>query len=139
MKNRILLLAGLFLFVSALVGCGDGKEAKTEEGKATAKVEKSEEIKAAAPAPEAKPPEQQPAVGAEQKAPEASAGEMTIVGSVDAAGKVTAEDGQSYLIADNDAGKELIKLAAKKVEVKGTVSEKEGAKIMTVTAYQEAK
>lgn len=134
MKNRILLLAILFLFVSALVGCGDGKEAKTEEGKATAKVEKTEEVKAPAPASEAQPP-----AAAEEKAPQAAEGEVTILGSVDAAGKVTAEDGQSYLIADNDTGKELIKLAPKKVEVKGTVSEKEGAKTITVTAYQEAK
>ena len=139
MKMKLLSLAVLFLFVSALMGCGEKKEAKTEEGKATAKVEKAAEPTAAAPAPEQKPPEQQPAAVAEQKAPEPAAGEVTIVGSVDTAGKVIAENGQAYVIVDNDAGKELIKMVAKKVEVKGAVSEKEGAKIITVTAYQEAK
>ncbi|MCJ7594216.1 MAG: hypothetical protein MUO52_05525 [Desulfobacterales bacterium] len=137
MKMKLLSLAVLFLFVSALMGCGEKKEAKTEEGKATAKVEKAEDPTAAAP--EQKPPEQQPAAVAEQKAPEPAAGEVTIVGSVDTAGKVIAEDGQAYVIVDNDAGKELIKMVAKKVEVKGAVSEKEGAKTITVTAYQEAK
>ena len=138
MKIKLLSLAVLFLLVSALMGCGEGKEAKNEEGKATAKVEKAEEPTAAAPASGQNAPEQQPAAVAEQKAPEPAAGEVTIVGSIDAAGKVIAEDGQAYVIVDNDAGKELVKMVAKKVEVKGAVSEKEGAKTITVTAYQEA-
>ena len=63
--------------------------------------------------------------------------EMTITGTVNAEGQLEADDGQTYTIStDNEMGKDLTSAVDKKVEVKGTVSEAEGKRVIEVTSYE---
>jgi len=64
-----------------------------------------------------------------------AADEVTITGTVTEEGIMT-DEGELYGLADNDQGQELMELADKKVEVKGTVEESEGKKVITVTSYE---
>jgi hypothetical protein len=41
-----------------------------------------------------------------------------------------------YEVADNEKGGELLELVDKKVEATGTVEERDGKKVITVTDYQ---
>ncbi|MBN2122913.1 MAG: hypothetical protein JW821_01350 [Deltaproteobacteria bacterium] len=68
-----------------------------------------------------------------------AADEMTVVGTVNADGDLVGDDGQTYYIGENEKGDELANQANKKFEVKGTVSEKEGAKTIMVTEFSEIK
>jgi len=117
MKVKVLALLAAAVLALSLAACGDQQAAKTEENPpATA-----EQAATVQPAQE----------------PSADAAEVMLSGTVDDAGKITADDGQAYAIADTDMGKEVVKLASKKVELKGTVTETEGAKTITVIEYKE--
>lgn len=119
MKVKVFALMAAAAWVLSLAACGDQKAAKTEE-KAPATTEQAATVQ---------PAQEQAAASAE----------VMVSGTVDPAGKITADDGQAYTIADTDMGKEVVKLASKKVEVKGTVTEVEGAKTVTVIEYKEIK
>jgi len=67
----------------------------------------------------------------------AGAEDMTIKGTVNAEGQLVADDGETYAIStDNEMGQNLTSAVEKKVEVKGTVSETEGKKIIEVMSYE---
>jgi Rieske Fe-S protein len=83
--------------------------------------------------------------GAQPAAPKKAGPEkVTITGTVtevkDAKGKVThvsiATDQGDFLVLKKGKGKELLKLANKKVEATGTVKEVKGKKHITVSAYK---
>ncbi len=71
--------------------------------------------------------------------------EESIIGTVtaattDSSGKVTAvkivtDDGE-YLVANNDKGKELLKLVDKDVDASGSIKESGGKKTITVTEFE---
>jgi outer membrane usher protein FimD/PapC len=63
------------------------------------------------------------------------AAEVTIKGTISEKG-IVADDGEVYAVAETDKGKELIGLVDKKVEVTGSVEEREGKKVITVTNYK---
>ena len=63
------------------------------------------------------------------------AAEVTITGKITDEG-IVADDGQVYAVAENDKGDEMMELVDKKVKATGTVEEKEGAKVITVTAFE---
>jgi hypothetical protein len=46
------------------------------------------------------------------------------------------KDGQAFSIADNEQGNELLTHVGEKVEVKGTVMESEGKKLIDVSSYK---
>ena len=118
MKIKVIVLLAAAGLVLSLFACSEQKAAKTEEQAAP----KTEQSATAQPA-------------GEQQA--AAPAEVTVSGTVDAAGKITADDGQAYSIADNDMGNEVLKMAGKKVELKGTETEADGVKKITVTEYKE--
>lgn len=61
---------------------------------------------------------------------------MTIVGKVQQ-GKILADDGKEYMVADNAKGKELMKdHMGHKVEVKGKVSEKNGQQKIVISSIK---
>lgn len=63
--------------------------------------------------------------------------DMTLIsGKVTADNELIADDGQVYNIADTKGGKGLLKNVDKIVEVKGTVSEKDGKKEITVKSFR---
>jgi len=63
------------------------------------------------------------------------AAEVKIKGTISEEG-IMADDGQVYEVADNEKGGELLELVDKKVEATGTVEERDGKKVITVTDYQ---
>ena len=76
------------------------------------------------------------AFSAEKKAAVPSMGqEIMITGMVNNASQLVAKDGQTFQIAETKAGMELSSYVGMKVQVKGTVMEKEGKKHITVSNY----
>ena len=63
------------------------------------------------------------------------AGEMTIQGKVSEEG-IVADDGQVYVVADSEKGTELMGHANKRVRITGTVEEREGKRVLTVTGFK---
>ena len=63
------------------------------------------------------------------------ADEVTITGTISEDG-IVADDGQMYDVAENDKGEELMELVNKKVRVTGTVEEREGKTVITVTGFE---
>ena len=63
------------------------------------------------------------------------AAEVTITGTISEEG-IVADDGQVYAVAENDKGDELMGLVNKKVRVTGTVEEREGKTVITVTGFE---
>jgi hypothetical protein len=59
-----------------------------------------------------------------------------ISGKVTAENKLVADDGQIYNIADTEGGQDLLQNVDKMVEVKGTVSEKDGQKEIMVNSFK---
>jgi hypothetical protein len=77
------------------------------------------------------------AFSADKKAATPSmAQEIMITGMVNNANQVVAKDGQTFQIADTKEGMELSSYVGMKVQVKGTVMEKEGKKQITVSNYE---
>jgi hypothetical protein len=66
------------------------------------------------------------------------AAEVTITGTISEEG-IVADDGQVYAVAENDRGVELMGLVDKKVRVTGTVEEREGKTVITVTGFKVVK
>jgi hypothetical protein len=73
------------------------------------------------------------ALSAEKKAAEQ---EIMITGTIDDANQLVDKEGQIYSIADTKEGNELVTHVGKKVQVKGTVLESEGQKLIKVSAYE---
>jgi hypothetical protein len=108
-----LVLAG-FTFAA---GCQKAEEKKVSQAPAGT----------TAPAPEEKK--------AEEGKP-GSPGELTITGRVSERGDIVAEDGKEYVVAAEDMRKEFTGLVNKKVKATGTVEEREGKTVITVTSYE---
>ena len=60
----------------------------------------------------------------------------SISGKITAENELVADDGQVYNIADTEGGQNLLQNVDKTVEVKGTVSEKDGKKEITVDSFR---
>ena len=60
----------------------------------------------------------------------------SISGTITPDNQLLGDDGQTYSVADDQSGKDLLQNVDKKVEVKGTVSEKEGMKQITVKSFK---
>jgi hypothetical protein len=75
------------------------------------------------------------ALSAEKQAAEQDQGIM-ITGTINNSNQLVDKDGQIFGVADNEQGKELLSHVGMKVQVKGTVMESEGNKLITVTAYE---
>lgn len=73
------------------------------------------------------------ALSAEKKAAEQ---EIMITGTIDDANQLVDKEGQIFSIADTKEGNELVTHVGKKVQVKGTVLESEGQKLIKVSAYE---
>jgi len=84
-------------------------------------------------------------VGAQQADAPKKPAEVTVVGTVqktvDADGKLTAvqvaAEKAPYDVVLDDNGTKLAELAGKKAQVKGSVEEKDGKKILTVASFKE--
>ena len=63
------------------------------------------------------------------------AAEVTITGTISEEG-IVADDGQVYAVVKNDKGDELMDHVNKKVRATGTVEEREGKKVITVTSFE---
>jgi hypothetical protein len=64
------------------------------------------------------------------------AGETVISGKVTADNQLLSDDGQVYEVSDTENGNQLLEHMEKKVAVKGTVAEKDGKKMITVTSFE---
>jgi hypothetical protein len=64
------------------------------------------------------------------------AGETVISGKVTADNQLLSDDGQVYEVSDTENGNQLLEHMEKKVAVKGTVAEKDGKKMITVTSFK---
>ena len=59
-----------------------------------------------------------------------------ITGTINDTNQLVDKDGQTFGVADNEQGKELLTHVGEIVEVKGTVMESEGKKQINVSAYK---
>ena len=73
------------------------------------------------------------ALSAEKKAAEQ---EIMITGTINDTNQLVDKDGQAFGVADNEQGKELLTHVGEVVEVKGTVMESEGKKLIDVSSYK---
>ncbi|MBW1895331.1 MAG: hypothetical protein JRI91_16810 [Deltaproteobacteria bacterium] len=73
------------------------------------------------------------ALAAEKKAAEQ---EVIIAGTINDANQLVDKEGQIFDVAYDKQGKELLTHAGEKVQVKGTVVESEGQKLIKVSAYE---
>lgn len=73
------------------------------------------------------------ALAAEKKAAEQ---EVIIAGTINDANQLVDKEGQIFDVADDEQGKELLTHVGEKVQVKGTVLESEGKKLIKVSAYE---
>jgi hypothetical protein len=62
--------------------------------------------------------------------------ETMITGTINDTNQLVDKDGQAFGVADNEQGKELLTLVGETVEVKGTVMESEGKKLIDVSSYK---
>ncbi len=60
----------------------------------------------------------------------------TITGTLVSEDQLMADDGQEYMIEDAGMAKNLDQMIDKKVEVKGTVTEKEGDKVLRIESIK---
>ncbi len=65
-----------------------------------------------------------------------AADEVTISGKVNSSGILMAENGQEFKVAGGDLGNLVKSLVDRKVEVTGTVAEKDGQKTITVNSLR---
>ena len=66
----------------------------------------------------------------------AMAGDTMVSGKVTSDNQLLSDDGQVYEVADTENGNKLLEHTEKKVAVKGTVAEKDGKKMITVTSFK---
>jgi len=62
--------------------------------------------------------------------------DMIFAGTINVYGDFLSEDGKVYTIAENDRKEELTQLVDKKVELKGTVTEDEGYRLIIVNEFR---
>ena len=67
----------------------------------------------------------------------ASSHMKTITGTLVSEGQLKADDGQKYMIEDPGAAQNLDQMINKKVEIKGTVKEKEGNKVLQIDSIKQ--
>lgn len=60
---------------------------------------------------------------------------VTIQGQVNEENQLVDQDGNVYQIAETEQGMEVMDMVGEKVEVRGTVTEQEGAKEITVESF----
>jgi hypothetical protein len=65
----------------------------------------------------------------------AAADEVSITGTINDDSQLVSDSGTTYDIGDTEKGNEVMDLIGKKVTVKGTVMESDGAKIITITSF----
>jgi hypothetical protein len=65
----------------------------------------------------------------------AAADEVSITGTINDDSQLVSDSGTTYDIGDTEKGNEVMDLIGKKVAVKGTVMESDGAKIITITSF----
>lgn len=61
---------------------------------------------------------------------------VLLIGTIAENNQLVDQDGQQFEIQDTEQGKALSALIGKKAQVKGTVMESEGKKIITITSYE---
>lgn len=66
---------------------------------------------------------------------QAAATEQVLRGTIDANSQLIDEKGEVFNLANNDKGMEVKSMSGMKVEIKGTVMEKEGQKVVEVIEY----
>jgi hypothetical protein len=77
------------------------------------------------------------ALSAEKKAAEQGIEQGTMItGTINDTNQLVDKDGQAFGFADNQQGNELLTHVGEKVEVKGTVMESEGKKLIDVSSYK---
>lgn len=64
-----------------------------------------------------------------------SSGEKTITGKVNATFQIITDSGETYEVAENELGDEVVELIGKKVKATGTIEIEEGKKTITITGY----
>ncbi len=69
-------------------------------------------------------------------APVAASEQITVVGTVNSVYQIVTEDQQTYDIAENEKGDEVVEMIGRKVKVTGTVEEQEDTKVILVTSYE---
>ncbi|HOP34707.1 MAG TPA: hypothetical protein PL090_00170 [Syntrophales bacterium] len=69
--------------------------------------------------------------------PAPGADEVVVTGVVNPSGQLVTDDGKSFYVEEDEAGKALVALNGKKVQVKGMVTGKEDEKIITVKSFRE--
>ncbi|MGC9324187.1 MAG: hypothetical protein ACP5G0_05480 [Desulfomonilia bacterium] len=69
--------------------------------------------------------------------PANAADEVTISGIVQEGGIIVAADNKAYTIVDKDAGKDVITMVGKKLEVKGAVAHEGDKQTITVASFKE--
>ena len=65
--------------------------------------------------------------------------EVVVLGVVNPSGQLVADDGQTFYIEQNEAGKALALLADHKVSVKGVVTGEADKKIINANTFEEVK
>lgn len=68
----------------------------------------------------------------------AAAAPQTFAGKINDKKQLVADDGKVYEIAAGEKGDKLAAMKDKKVSVTGTVAQKDGKNVITVTDYKEA-
>lgn len=66
----------------------------------------------------------------------ATAENALITGTITQDNQIIDKDGQTYGLADTDKANELSAFVGTKVQIKGTVLEKEGKKMITISEYE---
>ncbi len=67
--------------------------------------------------------------------PALSGGAVTIVGTLNDDNQIVDSAGVVYDVDDNEMAEEVMEHVGKKLEIKGTVTEAEDAKMITITSY----
>jgi len=62
--------------------------------------------------------------------------EVSISGVINEDGQLVDDDGTAYDIAESEEGDQIMEMVGSKVNVKGTVMESEGTKIITVSTFK---
>lgn len=62
--------------------------------------------------------------------------QITILGTVNASYQIVTDDQQVYDVAEGEKGDEVVEMIDQKVKVTGSVEEKDGVKIITVTSFE---
>jgi hypothetical protein len=63
-------------------------------------------------------------------------GSVTFSGRVNDNYQIVTDDGEAYYVAEGDEGDELVELVGHLVQVSGSVTEEDDAKIISVTSYR---